>query len=909
MGAVYAAYDPELDRKIALKVLHPGARTGSHARERLLREAQALARLSHPNVVAVHDVGVHDEQVFVAMEFIAGATLSATIEGRKPDNAEILRLYRAAGDGLAAAHRAGLVHRDFKPDNVMVGQDGRVRVVDFGLAQAAAESRTVPPGSAPDLAAVARTGLTATGALMGTPAYMAPEQYLGQPTDARTDVVAFCVALYEHLHGRRPFQGDTLAELAESIVSGDLPDSPPGARVPGRLRRILLRGLAPDPAHRYPSMEALLADLDRELARPRRRRAWLLGGALGLTAALAGGLALWGPDRAAARCARTADEFAEVWSSDARDAGARAFAATGQPYAADAWTRTAARIDAWTAEWTEARRDACLEAARRAVSPALVDRRAGCFDRQRARLGALLDVFAAADPKIVERAGEVVAGLPDSGECSTAALSVDGPPPPSPERAPAVDDLRRRLAAADTRFRATYAEAALAAVDELLEEARALGDKPVVAEAAAVAAEAYALLVRGDPAEERFLEAMTVAEAVGDTRRLATILPRWVRFLVRVRSAFTEARHADRRADALLERLGGDEALLFSALESRASLTHSVGDDIHAREHFEAAIALGERLYGPDSLRLADLHNNFGGMLANSDVAAARKELARAFEIWERTLGPDHPKIAYATSNLGRTASERQDMHEAERLYRDVYERFRRLDPAHPHLGPTLSNIASAVEYIEGPERSLDLRRQALEHIRRNFGEEHTFTAQALLYLGTAEANAGHFDDARAHLEAGLVIQRRLAGDGTRDVWFSEARLLDLDLAVDDLPAARARADALLSWFETWAEGNAERGRSGTTLLALIAEARRREGRLDEATELAERVIRLEPGKAIAAPLVLARIRLARGDVPRALELARGSLALLEVWPNHDPRGLREARELIAELERRAPRK
>ncbi|HEY8377852.1 MAG TPA: serine/threonine-protein kinase, partial [Nannocystis sp.] len=323
---MYAAYDPELDRKIALKILHPGADAGGRARERLLREAQALARLSHPNVVAVHDVGTHEGQVFVAMEFIAGATLSATIAKQRPSSAEILRLYRAAGEGLAAAHRAGLVHRDFKPDNVMVGSDGRVRVVDFGLAHAAVEAN---PDGAQDLAA-APSGLTATGALMGTPAYMAPEQYLGRPTDARTDVFAYCVALYEHLHGRRPFAGETLVELAQAVTSGKLPEvTAGGTRVPSAVRRILLRGLARDPADRYPSMEALLADLDRALARPRRRVVWIAGGVLGLVAAGAAAFALGRPDRAEAGCRRIADEFAGVWSPEAREAGARAFSATG----------------------------------------------------------------------------------------------------------------------------------------------------------------------------------------------------------------------------------------------------------------------------------------------------------------------------------------------------------------------------------------------------------------------------------------------------------------------------------------------------------------------------------------------------------------------------------------------------
>ena len=223
MGVVHAAYDPELDRKVALKVLLPGRGGRAKGHERLLREAQSLARLSHPNVVAVHDVGTHEGRVFVAMEFIAGTTLSATIESQRPGLEAIVGLYAAAGRGLEAAHRVGLVHRDFKPDNVMVDREGRVRVVDFGLAQAVAEA------SAEESSQGSAVGLTATGALMGTPAYMAPEQFQGRPTDARTDVFAFCVALYEHLHGERPFAGETLVTLAAEVTAGRVREAPRGA--------------------------------------------------------------------------------------------------------------------------------------------------------------------------------------------------------------------------------------------------------------------------------------------------------------------------------------------------------------------------------------------------------------------------------------------------------------------------------------------------------------------------------------------------------------------------------------------------------------------------------------------------------------------------------------------------------
>jgi serine/threonine protein kinase len=215
MGEVYAAYDPQLDRRIALKLLHEtalGGASGRVARERLLREAKAIARLSHPNVVVVHDAGAiedptHGERVFLAMEFVEGATLSAWLEAEPRSWRAVREVFVAAGEGLAAAHEAGLVHRDFKPQNVMVAGEGSVRVMDFGLASDSSEAASGGDGPLDLMGAAAPTSrtvaLTRTGVLLGTPLYMAPEQFLGRATDARSDQFSFCVALHDGVHQRR----------------------------------------------------------------------------------------------------------------------------------------------------------------------------------------------------------------------------------------------------------------------------------------------------------------------------------------------------------------------------------------------------------------------------------------------------------------------------------------------------------------------------------------------------------------------------------------------------------------------------------------------------------------------------------------------------------------------------------
>jgi len=294
MGVVYLAHDPELNRKVALKLLRPGAwgNLGRvEARSRLLREAQAMARLSHPNVIAVHDVGTFEDQIFIAMEYISGRTLSQWLEQEQRPYRDVLDVFIQAGRGLAAAHAAGVVHRDFKPDNVLVSDNGQVKVLDFGLARAVESVHQESDAQPLQMQGLIRAELstpgllgeqlTRTGAFLGTPNYMAPEQLMRGSTNARSDQFSYCVALYEALYAERPFAGDSVEALLAEVGAARVRESPNSRGVPNRIRRILLRGLRPDPEDRYPSMEPLLEAL-AEVREPRiqRRRAralWISG--------------------------------------------------------------------------------------------------------------------------------------------------------------------------------------------------------------------------------------------------------------------------------------------------------------------------------------------------------------------------------------------------------------------------------------------------------------------------------------------------------------------------------------------------------------------------------------------------------------------------------------------------------
>lgn len=314
MGEVFSAFHEELERRVALKVLHPRLFGDDRGRARMRREAQALARLSHPNVVQAYDVGEFAGRIFMAMEYVKGQTLRVAQARHDPSTPGgrrmILELYVQAGRGLAAAHAAGIIHRDFKPENVMVGDDGRTRVFDFGLA--AARWHLGAPGESANgihpPAPPMDDGLTRTGSILGTPAYMAPEQFLGQSVDHRADIFAFCVALYFALHGEMPFGGETFTDRRAAVLAGTPRDPPPTAAVPPWLRAVLLRGLAREPSTRYSSMDSLLHAIadDPEHRRSQRWRIFRFGvtavvGALVLAFTGLWGLERWQQGRAEAR--------------------------------------------------------------------------------------------------------------------------------------------------------------------------------------------------------------------------------------------------------------------------------------------------------------------------------------------------------------------------------------------------------------------------------------------------------------------------------------------------------------------------------------------------------------------------------------------------------------------------------
>jgi tRNA A-37 threonylcarbamoyl transferase component Bud32 len=458
MGIVYTAYDDQLDRKVAVKVLRGEAtRQDEIGKTRLLREAQAMARLSHSNIVTVHEVGDLGDQVFIAMEFIRGTSLDVWLRGQPKTGPvkrawrEILEVFARAGRGLEAAHRAGIVHRDFKPHNVLVGEDGAVKVLDFGLARAADHAGSEELAETPQTGAYNNSlldaPLTRTGAIMGTPAYMAPEQHQGRQATARSDQFAFCISLYEGLYGLHPFDCTTLGTLVADVNAGKIREPAASSRVPGWLRRALVRGLAVDPERRYPSMTELLAELARDPVAQRRR--WLASAGLAGFVGAAGFGAAAAFTGEAAMCQGGDAEIAAVWDAGRAEAVQKAILATDVPYAADTWERLRPRLDAYAADWVAMRGEACETHRAARQSDQLFDLRTACLDQRKAGFAALIDVLTGADAGVVEKAVSAGATLSPVADCGDSeALTQAVPPPEDPTIRARVDALREGLARA-----------------------------------------------------------------------------------------------------------------------------------------------------------------------------------------------------------------------------------------------------------------------------------------------------------------------------------------------------------------------------------------------------------------------------------------------------------------------------
>lgn len=807
-GAVYAAVDEKLDRTVALK-LQRTAQAGDVEDLRPAREARALARLDHPNVVRVFDVGAHEDRLYIVMELIEGSNLRGWLdEPRSPR--EILAVFEQAAAGLSAIHRAGLVHRDFKPDNVMVDRDGIAKVTDLGLARRLEDEETAISSLGID--APMDVSLTATGAIMGTPAYMAPELLAGGRADSRSDQYAFCVALYEALYGRRPFSGNRI-DQQQAMLAEQFDEPPAERRQAVACHEVIVRGLRADPESRWPSMSALASALHGRRARwPRWVAAMglLVVGALGVGSSLGGGSPPscvdvprpWDPATASAVHARVGSD--------------------------ESWDRLERAASDYRTDWIAAYDQVCPGPSTpggNAPDQASLSRL--CLSEAQARFGAI--VAAVDDADALGRAETAVRRLRPPQSCL--ALTEGGVPPAPPEdQAERIEEIRYAMAAAGIELPAERVRETLQA---LYEEAEAIGYEPLLAELHDALATASTRLGDAAAAQQHWEQGLAFAERSGH----AVIAAETAGLLCQTAPDWGKTRdQAQRRCDeavAAAERSGRPELLLGTRAQ-RAGTMATLGDNVEALAELEEILAAQRELVGDVDPYTLDT------MLALSSAAEHVGDAKRAVELNRELVaaisdlkGTQHAIYFSMLDRLGSSIVASGRPAEALPLYTEAYEgcRVTRGELA-PDCRIPLVNRADAYIQLEQPELAradletalampgtvapdttafsarinlgavvlasdpagaLDLLGAVVDDARSQLGEQDVVTVKALELSGVAALELGRLDDAHARLDASFEAAKVTYGPRGRETVEIGLWLVRAELARGESDAARRR--------------------------------------------------------------------------------------------------------------------
>ncbi len=810
MGTVYAAWDPDLGRRVAIKLLrtdkqHAEGRTVGQAR--LLREAQAMARVTHSHVISVYDVGTLGEGVFVAMEFVDGTTLKKWIKEKPHGWREVLDTFLAAGRGLAGAHSVGLVHRDFKPDNVLIGKDGRLRVTDFGLARLAEEGAEPPRAALPAGAPVDESPdlaqLTQEGHAVGTLMYMSPEQRRGEAPDARADQFSFCVALYWALFGVWPFdrQRSSAKDADYSPASSHKGTSRPSQRtgetrpvdpstgafepprevkVPAFIRKAILRGLAPDPKDRFPSMEALLGQLEY---RPRTLRLATSAAALVLLVGF-GGYA-WYVHQATARqalvCTGAEQKLAGIWDDPVRKQVTDALVATGNPQAADVAARVTKLLDGYTSRWVEASTEACRATRLRGEqTEALLSLRVVCLERRLKDVKAVTGVLASADAEVVTKATDTVSLLPSLQGCAdVTSLSQVESPPDSPEARQEIERISSQVAQIKALSDAGRYKQAKEVAVAAIKEADALGYRPLQAEALFYQGSVEARSGEAVEGERHLTQALWAALASHDdtvlTRAASTLL-----FAIGFNpKRLDEALRWSEFAKASLARMGGNEELeaeLFNYL----GVTYVRQDkNKEALAALQRALQLTEHALGPDHVRRANILGNIGNAYRQEgQFQEAVRAISEAISIRERVSGPNHPLVGYLYYGLAQAQLRLKDFEKAEASAKHSLEiHIAAFGPEHSETGDAYDVVGQVYLMSKKFREALAPYQKALDIKEKRLGKDHETVGYSALGLALAYIELGEAAKARPLFERVLTITHdpRTLGDA----YFGLARAMD----------------------------------------------------------------------------------------------------------------------------------
>lgn len=640
MGVVYSAYDPELDRRVALKVVHPKRTHDERAHARLVTEARALAKLDHPNVVKVHDVVPNDGSIVIVMELVAGDTLAAW-EDTPRTWREAVQVYHQAAQGLRAAHGVGVVHRDFKPSNAIIGPDGRVRVLDFGLARL----DDARPDEARSTASTRVASLTETGDVMGTLAYASPEQLRGEPITTASDQFSFCVSLHHAVEGVAPFSGNTIEHRLASIEARAIALGDPARGVPAWLRLVIARGLSPRIDDRFPDMTALVTELVRLRGMRRFRTPLLVTATLGIgvaaTLAFAGGTT----DDA---CDGGRSQLAKTWNANVKASLLRALDTVATPYAREIRDRATAGFDRYANAWSAAHLGACRDHRKGATSAALLDRRMTCLDERLSDLRAATSVVLRSDAASLGNVMDVVARMPPVARCSDLErLRSDVELPEGDQLRAQVQLVRGKIAVAEALARAGRSEEARTAADDAVASAKQTPYAPVHVEAAL--AQSRTLMSFGEL--EAALQPLALARSAALEHAMIPAAVEAGARLVYVENMLDARRTHIERDAAVFEPLSKARSCAGFArplLLNNLGVAHlAAGDRERAFAYFQQARAAVRDVANPD-LELTVIDRNLA-MLTPDD--AVRGQLTtNVVDRLRAALGPTHPSTLEALS-------------------------------------------------------------------------------------------------------------------------------------------------------------------------------------------------------------------------------------------------------------------
>jgi eukaryotic-like serine/threonine-protein kinase len=775
MGVVYAALDPELDRKVAIKLLRTANAEGTEGRSRLQREAQALAKLAHPNVIGVFDVGTSGDDVFIAMELVRGGTLRKYQKDRPWR--DIVLAYVQAGRGLAAAHAAGLVHRDFKPDNVLVGTDGRMRVTDFGLVRATAgvmpasraairvpdENELTASGSRRAASALA-SDLTEVGSVMGTPMYMAPEQMTGGEVGAAADQFALAVSLWQALHGEPPFLSIDLDQRVNEIAGG-VRREPQNRKVPARVNKALVRALSNSPRTRWPSLAAFLDELERST---RSRAPWFAAAAGVGAAAVAGVVVLGMSGRSGDSCAAAGDAGRDLWQARRAEVE-RAFLATGTPFAADAFAFVDQRFGGFEEAWRRAAVTACEDTSvRHTQTAAVLAQRQACLTTRRHRALAMIEGLTRADRALISDVDNLLRELPDVDECADAEVLAGKTPRPTDAAVlRRLAEVERRVAGVWSRHvGATSSKAEMAAArkeaQEAAEEAAAIAYAPALAEALIARAHVAQRADDFDSARKDLVDAAAAATRGGDRENLALAYIELLFLDAEDRGDLAGAQSWSPLAGAAVDALGKPPAKVAYLAEGRGVLHQLEGNYGEARRVLEEALAAPDV---PDDAK-PQLQAQLSVALTDAgDYDAAEKLFEELIPARSADMGAEHPKVLNLRANRANLYYFRGDFarcQDAHRAVLDVRERVFGRDNV--SVAKSLEALAVCLNKGGKAAEALPLAKRSVEILTAVRGADHPDTLAAMNDLGGVYNHLGDHAAALALNEEILATREKTLG-------------------------------------------------------------------------------------------------------------------------------------------------